>query len=288
MGRTRLNIGNQHYCGGVSSPVVITIDDPNDTRLSDFQRLIDARFRTSIESPGPFHRGFCVAEGWIVIERLLRSRHAVRNVYVVDSKLERALEMIGSRPLTVYTAPASVVYATVGFPLHRGILASADRGLPLLASNVVRRNRRLVICEGITNPENLGAIVRNAAALGATGVLVDNTSCDLLSRRVIRVSMGHALLIESARGSIDQLIGLAQRVGIDCLGLTPDADATDLDVLERRDDLAVVLGAEGPGLSPQALALCDRRVRIEMAAGVDSLNVATAGAIAMNRLFVRS
>jgi tRNA G18 (ribose-2'-O)-methylase SpoU len=142
-----------------------------------------------------------------------------------------------------------------------------------------------VMAEGVTDNENLGALFRNAAAFGAGAVVLDHTSADPLYRRSVRVSMGQVLRMPFARvRDAAQAIGRLRDMGFEVLALTPSPEAEDLRSVRARPKQVVVVGAEGPGLSPAALAAAGRRVRIAMAPGVDSLNVATAAAVALHHL----
>jgi tRNA G18 (ribose-2'-O)-methylase SpoU len=175
--------------------------------------------------------------------------------------------------------------AIAGFNLHRGALASADRRpLPAVAT-VAAAAELIVVTEGVNDHENLGGIFRNAAAFGAGAVILDPTSSDPLYRRSVRVSGGHVLRTPFARAEAwpDALTQL-EEIGFEVLALTPAAGADDLGAVERSDRQAVLVGAEGPGLSRAALGHATRLVRIPIAPGVDSLNVATAVAIALYRL----
>ncbi|MGH9264899.1 MAG: TrmH family RNA methyltransferase, partial [Acidimicrobiales bacterium] len=144
---------------------------------------------------------------------------------------------------------------------------------------------RLIVAEGVTDNENLGALFRNAAAFGVDGVVLDATSADPLYRRTVRVSMGQVLRVPSTRvrSAVDAIEEL-HRLGFEVLALTPAATAEDVRTVAPRPRQALLVGAEGPGLSQAALAAADRRVKIAMAPGVDSLNVATAAAVALHHL----
>jgi tRNA G18 (ribose-2'-O)-methylase SpoU len=190
----------------------------------------------------------------------------------------------GARP-EVFTAQSSVIESIVGFSLHRGVVAVAQRGLPLLADTVAARANQMLIVEGVNDADNLGALYRNAAALGVQCALADPTTCDHLARRTVRVSMGYAATIPTARLSWpDGLAALRER-GVTIVALTPHRDAQQLHTVERTDRMALLVGAEGPGLTRAALEAASFSTRIPMAPGTDSLNVATAAAIAAYQLF---
>lgn len=262
------------------------IVDPNDPRVADFRQLNDSSFRRRVEAAGPFHKGLFVVEGWLGIERLLRSRYPVRAVLVDAAKSDRLTELVSDAHAPIYTADRSALDSIVGFPLHRGVVAVAERGLPVLASTVIGRARSLVVVDGVNDAENLGSIIRNTVALGGAGLLLDPTSCDPLSRRTIRVSVGHALTLPFARVPWPDSLSTLRDAGFTTVALTPRPDATSIDelALEPPDRIALIVGAEGPGLADNTIDLCDRAVRIPMTRGVDSLNVATATAIALHRL----
>jgi tRNA G18 (ribose-2'-O)-methylase SpoU len=188
-------------------------------------------------------------------------------------------------PAPVYLAPQPVVEAVAGYKFHRGALAAADRApLPELGQ-IAATATLLVLVEGVNDHENLGALFRNAAAFGAGGVLLDPTSADPLYRRSVRVSMGHVLKVPYTRVT-DWPAGIAElrSLGFEVLALTPAPEAEDIGDVELGRRQALMVGAEGPGLTPGALEAADRRVRIALAPGVDSLNVATAAAIALHHL----
>ncbi|NLA37198.1 MAG: RNA methyltransferase [Actinobacteria bacterium] len=264
------------------------ISRADDPRVADYRRLNDTAYRRNFEAPGPFHKGLFIVEGWLAVERLGRSRYPARSVLVDAAKLDRVAEQLPHLRCAVYAAPREVLDEIVGFALHRGIVASAERGLAVVARSVIGRGRNLVVCEGINDAENLGVIVRNAAALGGDGLLLDPTSCDPLARRTIRVSVGWALTVPHARLPLPAGLGELHDAGVTTVALTPRADSLDMDDIVARgvpDRVALVLGAEGPGLSDATIDGCRYAVRIPMARGVDSLNVAAAAAIAMHRLF---
>jgi tRNA G18 (ribose-2'-O)-methylase SpoU len=175
--------------------------------------------------------------------------------------------------------------SVTGFHFHRGALAAAARRPPVGLDEATDGADLVVVVDGVNDNENLGGLFRNAAAFGAGAVVLDRTSADPLYRRCIRVSMGHALRLPFARvESAPEAIGRLRTAGFEVLALTPAPGADDIAGVALRPRQALVVGAEGPGLSGAALAAADRRVRIPMAAGVDSLNVATAAAVALSHL----
>ena len=256
----------------------LTVDDPDDPRVADFRNLNDGAFRCRVEAAGPFGGGFFVAEGWLALEAALVAGHELRSILVAEPRVERLRELLGERETTVLVATPTLIEEVVGFDLHRGVVASVTRRRAAEAAAVAARASRLVVVEGINDGENLGSIFRNVAALGAGAVLLDPTTPDPLSRRVVRVSLGHVLRVPWARVATPWRLA-DHRV----LALTPSRDALPLDEVhvDPEERIALLVGAEGPGLSDEALAAADVRVSIPMAPGVDSLNVATALAIAL-------
>jgi tRNA G18 (ribose-2'-O)-methylase SpoU len=183
--------------------------------------------------------------------------------------------------------PAADLVDITGFAFHRGVLATAQRLAVPAAPEVAKDARRLLITEGVNDHENLGSLFRNAAALGIEGALLDPTTADPLYRRSVRVSLGHVLRVPWGRfDSWPDGLAELQDQGITVVALTPAPDAVDLDELaaDPPERMALMVGAEGPGLTSAAMSAADIRARIPIADGVDSLNVATAAAIAFHRL----
>ena len=263
---------------------VTTIDDPSDPRLADFRHLNDASFRRRLETSAPFGAGFFVAEGWLVLERVVATRHSIRSVLVADTRVDRVSDVVDVATTAVLSAPAEVIEEVVGFDLHRGVVAAVERRRMADPASLVSRSRRLLVIEGVNDGENLGVLFRNAAGLGADGVLIDPTTCDPYARRTVRVSTGHVLAVPWARAAEPWTLGGHRR-----LALTPSVLGVPLQEIEVGPDepVALLVGAEGPGLSDTALDSVDTHVRIPMARDVDSLNVASAAAIAMWQLFAR-
>lgn len=266
---------------GVAAPVFV--DDPDDPRLADFVALTDPEQRRRRERDE-----FLVVEGPVALAKLVESQLAIRTVLTTERRLERVIELVGSAAPVVVVG-ADVMRATVGFDLHRGIVASAARPAPLdveaLAERAVRRGRSTVVAlEGLNDFENVGLIVRTAAAFGVAGLVLDPTCLDPYYRRSVRVSMGEVLRTDIARavewpGDLEHF----RRRGFEVWALTPAADAVSIWELEVPDRVVMLAGAEGPGLGDPALAAADRRVVIPVAGAVGSLNVghATAAALAV-------
>lgn len=266
-------------------PRVLPVDDPGDERVADFLALNDPELRRRRERPGE-DGGFFVAEGVLVIRQLLRSPYRLRSVMVTPHGLAALGADLEAVTAPVHLVDQAVMSGVAGFHFHRGALASADRvGPPTDLAAVVGRSQLVVMAEGVNDNENLGSLFRNAAAFGAGAVVVDRTSADPLYRRSIRVSMGQVLRVPFTR--VDDTPPAARRlqaVGYEVLALTPSSDAVDIREVATRPRQVLLVGAEGPGLSSASLAAADRRVRIAMAPGVDSLNVATAAAVALHHL----
>lgn len=259
------------------------ITDPDDPRVADYRRLNDTAFRRTVESPGPFSPGRFVAEGWVVLERALAHHAPIRSILVDERRVDRLTELDGASGVPTWTAAPPILEAIVGFDMHRGVVAVGDRRRVPDADSLVRRSRRLLVLEGVTDGENLGALLRSAAALGADGVVVDTTSGDPWSRRAIRTSMGAVFAISWCRTSIEVLSRslLAHRV----LALTPSGGTDLADIEPDSRPCALLVGAEGPGLTRLALDQAEVQVRIGMHASMDSLNVAAAASVAMWKLF---
>jgi tRNA G18 (ribose-2'-O)-methylase SpoU len=175
-----------------------------------------------------------------------------------------------------------VISAVVGFDLHRGVVAAATRRPSRSLDDVVAGCARLAVLEGLNDAENLGAIARAARALGIDALVIDPTCTDPYSRRSIRVSMGEILELPVARvpaADWPHVLATLRDAGVESWAMTPDAGAASIWELEPPERLAVVLGAEGPGLARRSLATASRQVRIPVRPGVDSLNVGHAAAI---------
>lgn len=258
------------------------IDDPTDPRLADYVGLTDAALRRRLEHG----RGVFIAEGELVIRQLLVSPYPVRSVLLAPPRYERLRDALAGVDAPVYVAPPAVLEAVAGFRIHRGAVAAAGRLKPMDPRAVLAPARVVAVLEGLNDHENLGALFRNAAALGVDGVLLSPTCADPLYRRSVRVSMGCVLRVPFATlAPWPAGLSAVADEGFEVVALTPAADAgpvSALDALQGR--VAVLLGAEGPGLSAGALRAAGRRLRVPMRDGVDSLNVATAAAIAFHRL----
>lgn len=253
---------------------VEAITDPADPRLADYMGLTDVVRRTRHEPAA----GFFIAEGVTVMQRAAGAGFVLRSVLLAENR--EVPEGLPEAP--VYRASYEVLHAVTGFHVHRGALAAFSRRPVPPAEELLTQARRIVVLEGVNNATNLGAVFRSAAGLGIDAVLLTPTCCDPLYRRAVRVSMGEVFVLPYAY--LDWPAGLTalRTAGFRVLALTPGADATRLEEVVLADDerVALLLGAEGPGLSEEALRGSDLRVRIPMARGVDSLNIASAAAVA--------
>lgn len=261
------------------TPVHITASA--DARLDDFRDLIAA------DSAEP-RREIVIAEGVNVVERAIRSGSAVRAVVGVAAKLAALSTTLARTDIPVYEVDKWLLSDVAGFRVTRGVIASVQRPPARAPEQAVARGSRFVVLEAINDFENLGSIFRNAAAFGVDAVLLDSRCADPLYRRSVRVSMGYALTVPFAvlPQPWPASLELLRQRQVELLGLTPAASAQTLRSTTVGAKWAVLLGAEGPGLSAAAIQACDRLVRIPMADGVDSLNVATAGAVALAQLTI--
>jgi tRNA G18 (ribose-2'-O)-methylase SpoU len=268
---------------GVPAPVVIT--DPLDPRVADFRNL-----KAGDRPEGtPRWGGPVIVEGVTAVERLLATDYRIRAVFGVPGRVA-ALDLPDD--VAAFEADKWLLSEVIGFRLTRGVLASADRRPPaelddLLAGPDPAAPRRLAVLEGLNDAENLGSIARSALALGIDGLLLDPRCADPFYRRSVRVSMGHILalpytVLPDWPGDLDRL----HAAGYTTVALTPAADAVDLTSIDpvEHPRTAVLLGAEGPGLTPEAQQAVRIRARIPMREGVDSLGVAAAAAIAFATL----
>lgn len=259
---------------------IIQITDRGDPRIAPFVSVRE-RDLTGGED------GRFIVEGKVPLEILLsRSRFSVDSLFLCETRLEPLADMLKQVPddVPVYTAPQQLMDEIAGFPIHRGVLACARKGEPLRLDDFLSARTLLVLNE-TANHDNVGAAFRNAAAFAADGVILDSQSCDPLYRKAIRVSSGTSLWLPYHHGGTGlEQIDMLKAAGFAVWAMTPRTDATPLPDLTIPDKLAILLGAEGPGL-PDPLLQAAQPVRIPMTERFDSLNVATAGAIALSHVF---
>jgi tRNA G18 (ribose-2'-O)-methylase SpoU len=259
---------------------VVAVHDPDDARIANYRSISDAVLLTG--------RQLFVAEGRHVVRRLLAGDRLVADSVLVTAPALAALATdLDPRAVTVYLVPQAVMDAVVGFNVHRGCLALGRRSAPLDWRQLAGGARRLVALERVGNPDNVGAIFRNAAAFGADAVLLGPDCADPLYRKAIRTSMAAALSVPFAHAlpwpaALHELRAGGMRV----IGLSPAAGAPSIrDVLASCDGRAtIVVGHEGDGLTQETMTACDTLARIPMMGAVDSLNVATACGIALYEL----
>lgn len=271
------------------------IDHPDDPRVDDYRGLKEAELLQ--------RRGVFIAEGRLVVERLLSPRcpFAVKSMLLTPQRADELRETIESsaRDPRILTLSAQHMAEVVGFRFHRGILAAGRIPEEQPAGPVIRaaleppspgpRRPLLVVLEDLVDLDNVGSTFRNAAALGARAILLSPRCADPLYRKAIRTSMGHSLLLPFGRiddwpGGLDEI----RAAGAVVAALTPAPGAVEINEFARSlapgRPVALVAGTEGEGLSRRALDACDVRVRIDMAGAVDSLNVATAVAVALHTI----
>jgi tRNA G18 (ribose-2'-O)-methylase SpoU len=273
---------------------IIRTDDPADLRLADYRGVSDADLAA--------RQGIFIAEGRLVVRRLLASSIFVtRSVLVTEPAFASLADTLARRPgVPVLLVRQEVMNAIAGFDIHRGCLAIGERPvharwqdvatqLPTPKSQLPTPDSQLsnviVVLERVANPDNVGGVFRSAAAFGAGAVLLDPFTVDPLYRKAIRTSMGAALQVPFARaepwpGALTEL----RQLGFAVVAMTPAPAAPPLrqsiDAVTGRP-IAIALGHEGEGLTAEALAACELQARIPMSREVDSLNVATAAAIAL-------
>ena len=286
---------------------LVAVDELDDPRLDLYRNLNDPAAWSRIDTD----QSVFVVEGKLAVERLLASGYTMRSLLVDDHQLAGASDLVAAtraRGVPVLVGSRALVAGTVGFALHRGVVAVANRPSPTDAERLLVDAAGssesegipplVAVLEGLNDHENIGALFRNAAAFGVKGILLDPRCADPLYRRSIRVSVGHVLHVPFARLT-PWPSGLtrvrAAGFVVAALAPRPPADrgvpSVTLAELKTRMSgsrelvgVALLLGAEGPGLSDEALQASDVMVTIPMADGVDSLNVATAAAVVFHAL----
>ncbi|MBQ8962818.1 MAG: RNA methyltransferase [Clostridia bacterium] len=265
---------------------IIEIINLSAPELDPYVRLTEAQLKNRLHpadglfiAESPKVIGYALDAGYEPVSLLMERRH-------IEGKAAALLERMGGIP--VYTAEEAVLRQLTGYPLTRGVLcAMRRRPLPAL-EDVCRNARRVAVLEDIVDTTNIGAIFRSAAALGVDAVLLTPSCCDPLNRRAVRVSMGTVFQVPWTHIGTEpgdwpgNGLGRLEALGFKTAAMALSDDALDIDdpVLAKQDRLALVLGTEGDGLAPATVARCDFTARIPMAHGVDSLNVAAAGAVA--------
>ncbi len=267
-------------------PNIVEITDITAPELAVYTRLTEAQLRNRLHpeeglfiAESPKVIGYALDAGYAPVSLLTERRH-------IAGKAAALIARLGDVP--VYTAESAALQKLTGYPLTRGVLCAMRRKPLLSVEALCGAARRVAVLENIVDATNLGAIFRSAAALGVDAVLLTPSCCDPLNRRAVRVSMGTVFQVPwthigDAPGDWPQA-GLARLSALGyrsvALALTDRSVSIDDANLKAQPKLALVLGTEGDGLSPETIARCNFTARIPMAHGVDSLNVAAAGAVA--------
>ena len=251
--------------------MIVEINDPQDLRLSLYR---DVKDRDLTGRDGLF-----MAEGKVVLERLFSSPLAETVSVLTTPERLRGLAYLPDAP--VYVVPQDVMDELAGFPIHRGYLALGRYAPPLTLADALAGERvRVLVLSGIANTDNMGGLMRNAAAFGVDAVVLDATCCDPLYRKAIRVSVGGVLQVPHYR--VDDLVTALRTLDLTPYALSPSGIVT-LDEVRPAARTALLFGAEGPGLPADVMAACTT-VRIEMSGGFDSLNVATTSGIVLYQM----
>ena len=278
-------------------PDIISIQSAEDPRVAAYVSIRERDLTGG-------HGARFIVEGKVTLETLLRrSRFEVESLFLCETRLGPLADILEQVPdgVPVYVAAQGVMDAVAGFPMHRGVLACGRKGEIVPPTEFLTSRARgslsfdfaqdeprfstLLLLSELSNHDNVGACFRNAAAFGADAVLLDDASCDPLYRKAIRVSSGAALWLPFSQGGTGaDLMAAAEAAGHEVWALTPRRDAEPLPSLKVPARVALLMGAEGPGLPAEMIARA-RPVRIPMTEGFDSVNVATAAAIALAHVF---
>ncbi|MBL4591719.1 MAG: RNA methyltransferase [Phycisphaerales bacterium] len=276
---------------------ITQIHDANDPRIRVFCSQRDAWLRAahnpdvSSEADEDQHQGLFMGEGSLVVEHLIESPYSIESVLVGTNRIGALGGLLGRVPgsVPIYCADQPMLESIVGFPMHRGLLACGRRLPTDSLDALIVSCRVLVVLEDLANHDNIGSVFRSAACLvgEGVGVVLSPRCCDPLYRKALRVSMGHALRIPFA--VMDDWPGGLRRLsaaGFRVVAMSPGQESEDICDYRGQpgERLALLLGAEGPGLSTDALANADKRVRIEQARNTDSLNISVACAVGLHRL----
>jgi len=253
------------------------IQDLSDERLEPYMGLKDRELARKGDR--------FIAEGEQVVRRLLASSYETESVLVAERRLERMRSAVGEE-MPVYVVPDSLIHGVVGYRFHSGVMAVGKRKASPTLSEVlstlsVEDASTLVVCPETNNTENLGLMIRIAAGLGASAMLLGELCCDPFYRQAIRVSMGSvfSLPIVQARDIRKDLVELKREWQFELIATVLDVEAEAIESAGRSRRMALLFGGEAQGLSDEMISLCDRRVTIPMKRGTDSLNVAVAAGI---------
>lgn len=264
-------------------PDLVHINTLDDMRVSAYRHLADPDQLLDL--------GLFVAEGRLVVRRLIDLQHwAIESILLTQPAADSLVDLLPKTAAPIYLADQELMNGIAGFNIHRGCLALVRRPpTPSLDRIAAGPLSRVLVLEGVNNPDNVGGLFRNALALDVDGILLGPDCVDPLYRKAVRVSCGASLVVPFAQvadwpGVLEDL----RRAGMSVLAMTPSHDATPIEELTSRTGararIALLLGAEGDGLSPQAQQMADVRVRISIAAEADSLNVVVATGIALHAL----
>ena len=256
---------------------VIEISSLDDPRLADFSHLTDVALRKS-------GGGLYIAESLLVLQRAIAAGHRPRSVLALGSSVDDAIAATTEFDIPIFSGPSALLEELTGYLLHRGLIAAMHRPALPAVQDVIAGARRIVILENVVDPTNVGAIFRSVAAIGADAVLVTPRCSDPFYRRAIRVSMGTVLQVPWTRtGDWASTREVLSASGFTIAALALADDAVDLRAFAAStpERVALVLGAEGDGLTREALTAADIIITIPMAHGIDSLNVAATAAVAM-------
>lgn len=263
---------------------LVPITSPTDPRVSDYTNLSD---RVGIKQFNRF-----IAEGDLIVRHLIESTYTTRSIFIADYWLPRAEKTLHDLPpdVPVYIAPEPILDQVIGFAFHRGMLACGQTGSLPSTTALIERASSLTILEELSNHDNVGSIFRTVSALGGRhpAVILSADSCHPMYRKSIRVSMGHVLRVPFSITPPDAMLSsifpALHNAGFTTIALTPAPDAIDLNDLDPRSITrpALILGAEGPGLTPLTQSAAKLRVRIPIARHADSLNVGVAAGIALH------
>jgi tRNA G18 (ribose-2'-O)-methylase SpoU len=261
------------------------IDSAHDPRVASYRGVRDGELLRA--------HGLFVAEGRYVVRRVVEDgRYRVQSMLVNDAawrELHATIASLGEA-VPIFVGDANVLAEIAGYDVHRGCLALVERRSAATAVELIAASRLLLILEAVSNADNVGGVFRNAAALGADGVLLSPTCCDPFYRKAIRTSMGAALRVPFARAGADDWPAVLTRVraaGFTIVALTPRQPSETLEAFAARPRaarLALIVGTEGAGLTPAVEAAADVRVRIPISGDVDSLNLAVATGIVLYEL----
>ena len=256
----------------------VRVDGEDDPRLADYRDLRDVQLRRRLEA----EHGLFLAEGEKVVRRAVEAGYRPRSFLMAPRWLVGLADVLGATDAPVYVVPESLAERVTGFHVHRGALASLERRPLPAVPDVLRTARSVLVLEDLVDHSNVGAAFRSAAAMGFDAVLLSPRCADPLYRRSVKVAMGAVFALPWTRvDSWPEALPWLSEHGFTTVALTLGPESVPIeDAVRGVDRLALVLGSEGPGLSARWETTADRRARIPMAPGIDSLNVAAAAAVA--------